>query len=93
MKRQRKVCENGHVFYKTPGCNSCPRCEAARRPEDGFMSRLAAPARRALEGAGLTSLARLARMREEQVAALHGTGPNAMKKLRASLKKEGLRFK
>ena len=27
--RQRKVCPKGHVFFKTPGCNSCPKCEAA----------------------------------------------------------------
>jgi len=52
--RQRKVCGQGHVFYKTPGCDACPKCEAARRPADGFMAGLAAPARRALEGAGLT---------------------------------------
>jgi len=90
--RFRKVCPEGHVFYKTPGCSSCPRCEAARRPSDGFMAGLAAPARRALEGAGLTTIAKLARKSESQVAALHGMGPNAIAKLRASLRKSGLSF-
>ncbi|HEY6123585.1 MAG TPA: hypothetical protein VIV63_02960 [Steroidobacteraceae bacterium] len=90
--RVRKVCPEGHVFYKTPGCSSCPRCEAARKPE-GFIAELAAPARRALEGAGLTTLARLAKKSEAQVSNLHGMGPNAIAKLRASLTKAGLSFK
>ncbi len=91
--RHRKVCSQGHVFYKTPGCNSCPKCEAARRPADGFMAALAAPARRALENAGLTTLGRLSRRTQAQVRELHGMGPNAIDKLRASLAKEGLAFK
>jgi len=62
-------------------------------PGEDFMKELAAPARRALEGAGLTSLKKLARKTEEQVAELHGMGPNSLAKLRTSLKKEGLRFK
>jgi predicted RecB family nuclease len=91
--RVRKVCPNGHVFYKTPGCSSCPRCEAERRPKDGFLAELAAPARRALEGAGLMTLAKLARRSEAQLMQLHGIGPNAITKLRASLEKEGLKFR
>jgi predicted RecB family nuclease len=64
-----------------------------RQPEDGFLAGLAAPARRALAGAGLTTLAKLAKKSEAQVMGLHGMGPNAMTKLRASLKKQGLSFK
>ena len=91
--RVRKVCPEGHVFFKTPGCSSCPRCEAARKPADGFLAELAAPARRALQGAGLTTLAKLAKKSEAQLAELHGMGPNAIGKLRASLEKDGLSFK
>ena len=91
--RVRKVCPKGHVFYKTPGCSSCPRCEAARKPAHGFLAGLAAPARRALEGAGLTTPAKLAKKSEAQVMELHGMGPNAMAKLRASLEKDGLSFR
>jgi len=64
-----------------------------RRKADGFMAGLAAPARRALQGAGLTTLAKLAKMREAEIAELHGMGPNALGKLRASLKKAGLSFR
>jgi hypothetical protein len=91
--RVRKVCPKGHVFYKTPGCSSCPRCEAARKPSDGFLAELAAPARRALVGAKLTTLAKVAKKSEAFVSGLHGMGPNAIAKLRASLEKAGLSFK
>jgi predicted RecB family nuclease len=91
--RVRKVCPKGHVFYKTPGCSSCPRCEAARKPVDGFLAGLAAPARRALDGAGLTTLKKLANKSEAEVRELHGMGPNAISRLRASLKTAGLTFK
>lgn len=45
---------------------------------------LAAPAIRVLEGAGFKTLEQLAHAREEEIAKLHGMGPNAM----AILKKE-----
>ena len=93
MKPQRKVCPKGHVFFKMPGCSSCPRCEAARKPQEGFLAGLAAPARRALEGAGLTTLAKLAKNTEAQVSELHGMGPNAIGKLRAALNKDGMSFR
>ena len=50
------------------------------------LSKLAAPARRALAGANIASLAALSRRTEAEVTALHGMGPNAMKALRAALK-------
>jgi len=92
MKR-RKVCAQGHVFYKSSDCPTCPTCESAKRPAGGFMAELAAPARRALQGAGLTTLARLSKRTEAQVRELHGMGPNAIGKLRTSLEKEGLTFR
>lgn len=92
MKR-RKVCAAGHVFYKSSDCPTCPRCEAARRPEAGFLAELAAPARRALQGAGLTTLARLSKKSEHEVRDLHGMGPNAISKLRLLLRKEGLKWR
>ena len=91
--RLRKICRQGHVFYKTPGCNTCPKCEAAKRPAEGFMAELAAPARRALAGAGLTTLSKLSRKSAAQVRELHGMGPNAIGKLRAALDDEGLAFR
>jgi predicted Fe-Mo cluster-binding NifX family protein len=47
---------------------------------------------RALNGAGLTSLAKLALATEAEVMALHGMGPNAMKAIKAAMKARGLAF-
>ena len=88
--KSRRVCPRGHVYFKSSDCPTCPKCEEARAPADGFLARLAAPARRALEGAGLTTLAKLARKTEEEVLELHGMGPNAMARLRKSLTEQGL---
>jgi hypothetical protein len=57
--------------------------------EFGF---LAAPARRALASAGVARVADLAGHRETDVAAWHGMGPNAMRKLKEEMARQGLRF-
>jgi hypothetical protein len=57
------------------------------------LPKLAAPARRALAGAGYTSLEDLARAKESDVKALHGMGPNAMATLRKALQEHGLSFR
>ena len=55
---------------------------ADNRHESNLPRELAAPARRALLGAGCTRLEDVAKMSEAEVMALHGIGPNAMKQLR-----------
>jgi predicted RecB family nuclease len=89
----RKVCANGHVFYKTSDCPTCPQCEYDRKPSDGFLSVLGAPARRALERAGITSEEQLAGYLESEILKLHGMGPASLPKLKAALAKKGLQFK
>lgn len=57
------------------------------------LPKLAAPARRALDAAKLTSLEKLAKAKEADVAALHGMGPNAMASLKTAMKAAGLSFR
>ena len=54
------------------------------------LPKLAAPARRALEAAGIRSLEGLTRYSEDQIRRLHGIGPNALVALRRALKEHGL---
>jgi hypothetical protein len=61
-------------------------------PETDFPAGLAAPARRALAGAGYQTLTQLSRATEAEIKQLHGIGPNALKLLRAALKAKGLSF-
>lgn len=56
------------------------------------LPEVGAPARRALEAAGVTTLGDLVELPESTVAALHGMGPAAMGRLRAALAAHGLHF-
>ena len=56
------------------------------------LPKLAAPAQRALAGAGITRLEQLAGMSEAQLKQLHGIGPNALTQLRGALLARGLNF-
>lgn len=56
------------------------------------LPHLAAPARRALTGAGIASLANLSRKTEADVTAPHGMGSNAMASLGNAMKANGLAF-
>jgi DNA-directed RNA polymerase alpha subunit len=92
-KPQLKTCPKGHQYYKSSDCPTCPICEAERKPKDGFMASLAAPARRALENAGIKTVQHLSRYTEKKILELHGMGPSSIPKLKAALKQEGLKFK
>ena len=61
-------------------------------PESDLPAGLAAPARRALAGAGYQRLAQLSKVSEAEIKQLHGIGPNALKQLRAALKAKELSF-
>lgn len=96
MQRSEKtlrICEKGHKFYKSSDCNSCPTCEAERKPTEGFLSRFSAPARRALESKGITTVEELAKYTEKEVMALHGIGKTSLPKFHAALEEAGLSFK
>lgn len=88
-----RTCEQGHSYYKSSDCPTCPVCEKERKPKEGFLSLLSAPARRALENQGITTLQILSQYTEKEILKLHGIGPSAMPKLRQALEEEGLSFK
>jgi hypothetical protein len=61
--------------------------------EQTDLPKLAAPARRALLGAGYTRLEQLTEVSEAEVMELHGMGPNALRALREALEERGLSFR
>ena len=91
-KKNLRVCKNGHQYYKSSDCPTFPVCEEQRKPVAGFAASLAAPARRALENAGIKTLRQLAQKSEADILKLHGMGPSSIPKLRAALQAEGLSF-
>ncbi|MGZ3931194.1 MAG: RNA polymerase alpha subunit C-terminal domain-containing protein [Bacteroidia bacterium] len=92
-KKELRICDKGHRYYKSSDCRVCPVCEKERAPEDGFLSKMSAPARRALEREGITTLKKLAGYSEAELLKLHGFGPGSLPKLRNALKEKGLMFK
>ncbi|WP_307892571.1 RNA polymerase alpha subunit C-terminal domain-containing protein [Bacillus swezeyi] len=92
-KKNLRTCDKGHQYYKSSNCPTCPICEQERKPDKGFLSLLSAPARRALEHNGITSLQQLSNYSEKEFLKIHGMGPASLPKLRAALKENGLSFK
>jgi hypothetical protein len=88
-----RSCSHGHTYRKSSDCPTCPTCEAARKPESGFLAELSAPARRALERAGITQVAHLSAWSKREILALHGVGPSTIPKLERMLSEAGLSFK
>ncbi len=88
-----KICKNGHKFYKSSDCPTCPICEEERKPKDNFLSLIGAPARRALEREGITTLEKLSTYSEKEILNLHGMGKSTIPKLNDALKKAGLLLK
>ncbi|MCE5172505.1 RNA polymerase alpha subunit C-terminal domain-containing protein [Paenibacillus profundus] len=88
-----RTCNKGHQYFKSSDCPTCPICEQERKPDTGFLSLLSAPARRALEDNGITSLEKLSTYSEKEILQFHGMGPASLPKLRAALQEEGLSFK
>lgn len=93
VKGDLRTCKKGHQYYKSSDCPTCPICEAERKPTDGFLVLLSAPARRALENNQITTLKQLCKYSEAEILQLHGMGPASLPKLRKALKENGLSFK
>jgi predicted RecB family nuclease len=93
MKKEKRTCPKGHLYYKSSSCPTCPICEEQKKPQEGSLSSLSAPARRALENNGIKTLKQLAKFSEKEILQLHGMGPASIPKLKSELKKEGLSFK
>lgn len=92
-KKILKTCNNGHEFYKSSDCPTCPVCEAARKPKDSFLSLLVAPARRALENNGITTVEQLSNYTEKEILSFHGLGKSTIPKLQKILSEHNLTFK
>lgn len=73
MKAQKgtlKTCRNGNEFYKNNACPICPIFENGEKPDDGFLSEIGAPARRALESEDTTTLRKFSELTEKEVLGL-----------------------
>lgn len=76
-----------------PAKPASPQKQTKTSKAESDLPKLAAPAVRALAGAGISNLKQVSKYTEEQVKELHGMGPNALGVLRQALAEKGLSFK
>jgi len=92
-EKELRICENGHKYYKSSDCPVCPICANESKPDDDFLGKLVAPARRALENNGIVTVEQLAQHTQKEVMSFHGMGPSTLPKLQEALKSKNLSFK
>lgn len=92
-KKTLRTCKNGHKYYKSSDCPTCPVCEKYKKPEEGILSLLSAPARRALENNNIVSVQQLSELSEKEILSFHGLGKTSIPILKEVLAKNGLKFK
>jgi hypothetical protein len=88
-----RTCPNGHKYFKGSSCPVCPVCENERKQKAEFLTMLGAPARRALENAGIHTLLQLSRYTEAEILKLYGLGPSSIPPLRHTLLAKKLSFR
>ncbi|MGH0591545.1 RNA polymerase alpha subunit C-terminal domain-containing protein [Bacillus pretiosus] len=93
MEKTLRTCEQGHEYYKSSDCPTCPDCEKEKKPTIGFLSLLSSPARNALQHHGIHTIEELSKYSEKEILKLHGMGPASLPKLRKALEESGLSFK
>jgi hypothetical protein len=69
-----------------------PRTDRPSAPEGTPLPRIGAPATRALRAEGIWTLEQVRDLREDQLTALHGVGPVAVRLLRGALTERGWSF-
>lgn len=62
------------------------------KSEKPLPVKLAKPAHRALDSAGITTLKQLSKLTEQEVSQLHGIGQNAIQQIKKALGDNGLSF-
>lgn len=62
-------------------------------PKDNFLSTLSAPARRALENNGITTLEQLSKYSKKEVLKFHGMGKSSIPKLEKLLFDQNMSFR
>lgn len=90
--KQKKICKQGHIFYKSSDCSTCLICDKEKL-KAGIFADMGSPVRRALDHARIKTLKQLARHTEQEILNMHGVGPSSMQLFKKKLKNDGFSFK
>lgn len=88
--RVSKTCAKGHIYFKRSDCPVCPVCEKEINSQDGFLSELSAPARRALKSNHIKCVEDLCHFSEKDLLTFHGLGKSSIPIIKRALEKVGL---
>jgi len=92
-QKTRRTCKQGHRYYKSSDCPTCPVCEKLKESVSGFLALLSNPARNALLHYGIDTIEKLANHTEKEILALHGIGKASLPAFKKALEEAGLTFK
>jgi len=95
-KGTRRVCSEGHVYFKSSDCPVCPKCrdnDNKKFSDSDLPEKLSSPALNALLQAGIINLKKLSEHSEKEVLSLHGIGKASIPLLTKELEEKGLKFK
>lgn len=87
-----RICSQGHRYYKSTECSTCPKCAQLNKPTEGLFARLSSPARNALLQQDITTVQQLAKYTEKEILSFHGIGPSTLPLLKRALEEENLCF-
>lgn len=90
--KTERTCLSGHKYFKSSDCPVCPICENERKPLADFYNGLSAPAKRALENAGIITIENLINFTKKDLLAMHGFGMKGVEILVKNLKDKGLKI-
>lgn len=93
MEKTLHTCTKGNENYKSSNCPTCPICEEEGKPENGFLPKLGAPARRTLENYTINLWKSFQNSTEKEILQWHGMAPATITKLKNGYKKRGFRSK
>ncbi|MBK9191256.1 MAG: hypothetical protein IPM77_06915 [Crocinitomicaceae bacterium] len=93
LKKTKRICENGHTFFKSSNCPVCPVCEKDKPAGSDLLNLFSAPARRALESAHISKVSDLSKFSEHEILSLHGFGKSGMTILKKVMSENNVSFK
>jgi DNA-directed RNA polymerase alpha subunit len=73
--------------------NATNQIQKELKPNDIFLSTLSAPARRALENNGITTLEQLSKYSKKDILKFHGMGKSSIPKLEKLLSEQNMTFR
>lgn len=88
-----RTCKQGHAYYKSSNCPTCPICEKLKDRLSVFLALLNNPARNTLVHDGIDTIEKLAKYTEKEILAIHRIEKTSLPTFKKALEEACLNFK